>query len=402
MHDLISIPLVAVTVILSVPTAVLVIEIFAGLAARADAKPDNVDQSDVRVAVLVPAHNESGGILRTLADVQKQLRQQDRLLVVADNCTDDTAEIARRAGAEVIGRDDPSRLGKGYALAFGIEHLTNDPPDVVVIVDADCRLGDGAIETLAGRAVKTGRPVQALDLMKAPKESSINHAVSEFAWRIKNWVRPRGLANLGLPCQLMGTGMAFPWQVIRAANLATPSIVEDLKLGLELASNGTPPVFCPDARVESEFAGSETGALSQRQRWEHGHLQMILTQAPKLFLSALAKRNLALFVLVLDISVPPLSLFGGLLVLTWLVAATAAVFGFGGAALEISTGLFGLWVLAVGLAWWRFGRDVLPPRRFGSVLAYFITKIRVYSGFYRRTKIPWVRTERSHRHGVDE
>ena len=69
--------------------------------------------------------------------------------------------------------------------------------------------------------------------------------VREFAWRVKNWVRPLGLSSLGLPCQLMGTGMAFPWEVIADARLATGSLAEDLKLGLELAANGHPPVFCP-------------------------------------------------------------------------------------------------------------------------------------------------------------
>ena len=53
--------------------------------------------------------------------------------------------------------------------------------------------------------------MQILDLMTAPEDSPINYRVAEFAWRVNNWVRPLGLAALGLPCQLMGTGMAFPW-----------------------------------------------------------------------------------------------------------------------------------------------------------------------------------------------
>jgi hypothetical protein len=73
-----------------------------------------------------------------------------------------------------------------------------------------------------------GRPVQALYLMMAPADSQINYKVAEFAWRVKNWLRPLGLRALGLPCQLMGTGMAFPWEVIRRADLASASLVEDL------------------------------------------------------------------------------------------------------------------------------------------------------------------------------
>src|SRR5262249_18472589 len=153
-----------------------------------------------------------------------------RVLVVADNCTDDTAVVAAAAGAEVTVRHDLMRVGKGYALDWGLRHLSVDPPDVVIMVDADCRLGAGAIERLMASVLATGRPVQALYLMTVPERSAVNHRVAEFAWRAKNWIRPLGLHRLGLPCQLMGTGMAFPWAVIRTAELASGRIVEDLRL----------------------------------------------------------------------------------------------------------------------------------------------------------------------------
>src|SRR5262245_33473073 len=101
-----------------------------------------------RVAVLVPAHNESAGLLPTLTDVQSQLRSGDRLLVVADNCTDDTAAVAAAGNAEVTERHDPDLCGKGYALQWGIRHLGFDPPEIVIIVDADCRLVDGTVDEL--------------------------------------------------------------------------------------------------------------------------------------------------------------------------------------------------------------------------------------------------------------
>ena len=90
--------------------------------------------------------------------------------------------------------------------------------------------------------------MQALNLQIAPRTNSpIDFRVAEFAFRVKNWVRPLGLRALNLPCQLMGTGMAFPWAVIRSANLASGLAVEDLKLGLDLARAGHPPLFCPSA-----------------------------------------------------------------------------------------------------------------------------------------------------------
>ena len=118
--------------------------------------------------------------------------------------------------------------------------------------------------------------------MTAPAGSSINYQVAEFAWRVKNWIRPLGLHALNLPCQLVGTGMAFPWEVIQSANLATEHLVEDLKLGLDLAAAGHPPLFCPAAIVKSTFPPTLKGAANQRERWEHGHMGLSFAKAPGL------------------------------------------------------------------------------------------------------------------------
>jgi hypothetical protein len=82
---------------------------------------------------------------------------------------------------------------------------------------------------------RTGRPVQALYLMLAPADAGLARRLAQFAWRVRNWARPAGWHRLGLPCQLMGTGMAFSWDMLRDAPLANASIVEDMKLGIDLA-----------------------------------------------------------------------------------------------------------------------------------------------------------------------
>ena len=244
---------------MAVPAAIFSIEIWASLLRRRPALAPRREPSP-RIAVIVPARNESAGIAATVTDIQKQLRPADRLLVIADNCSDDTAAVARHAGAAVIERQDAAKIGKGYALDHGIRSLDDDPPDIVVMIDADCRLGQGAINHLISTCAASGRPVQALYLMTAAKESKLNQQVAEFAWRVKNWVRPLGLDGLDLPCPLMGAGMAFPWDVIRETNLASGWIVEDLKLGLDLAAAGHPPLFCPSALIVSRFASSARGA----------------------------------------------------------------------------------------------------------------------------------------------
>ncbi|MGO9682063.1 MAG: glycosyltransferase family 2 protein, partial [Beijerinckiaceae bacterium] len=195
--------------LLAIPTTVFFIEVIAAIAlAQQDYQVPPGNRPRQRVAVLLPAHNESTGILPTLADIMVQIRAGDRLLVVADNCTDDTAAVAAAAGAEVVDRNEPERKGKGYALAWGLRHLGTDPPEIVIIIDADCRVAEGVFDRLAAACAATHRPVQALDLMTAPNGSPVIK-VAEFAWRVKNWVRPLGLRGLGLPCQLMGTGMAL-------------------------------------------------------------------------------------------------------------------------------------------------------------------------------------------------
>ena len=150
--------LVAVAILL--PSMVLFAQVL--LACLPARSPPAAGARRPRVAVLVPAHNEASIIASTLASVGPQMLAHDRLLVVADNCTDDTAQLARMAGAEVVERHNDALRGKGYALDFGVRHLAQDAPEVVIIVDADCQVGEGAIDLLARRCLETSRPVQAL------------------------------------------------------------------------------------------------------------------------------------------------------------------------------------------------------------------------------------------------
>ena len=282
-------------------------EVLFSLFARVPAKYLGVKKA-LRVAVLVPAHNESSYMLPTLRNCRAQLGVHDRLLVVADNCSDDTAEVARQAGAEVIERHDSRQQGKGYALQFGVDHLSADPPDVVVIVDADCHVEEGSIAELAVRAEVFGRPTQAMYLMLASCGYGPEQALSAFTWRLKNLVRPLGLSVLGGPCQLMGSGMAFPFSLIRRQTFATASVVEDLQLGIKLAREWKAPVFCPSAVVTSSFPVSAAGQASQRARWEAGHLITLVESGLPAMLEGLVRGNMALFALGLDCCVPPLSL----------------------------------------------------------------------------------------------
>jgi len=374
---------------------ILFVEIIAALALPTRALAAALGKNCGRVAAIIPAHDEGVRIAPTIEDIKLQLREGDQLIVVADNCTDDTAAQARNSGAAVVERHDLTKIGKGYALQFGIEQLTTDPPAVVIFVDADCRVSKGSIDQLREVCAATHRPVQALDLMTATNESPINLRVAEFAWRVKNWIRPLGLQKLNLPCQLMGTGMAFPWDVIRSVNLATGSIVEDLKLGLDLATIGHSPVFCPAAKVTSHFPLSIEGATSQRKRWEAGHLHMIFARVPILMFKAIRRANFHLFVLTLDLAIPPLSVLAGLGVLTFFVSTLVALFGLSLIPLFVSALSLVSMIIAIFLVWVKYGRDLLPPRSVLSVAQYIFAKLPIYRQFlFGGGTSRWTRADR--------
>jgi cellulose synthase/poly-beta-1,6-N-acetylglucosamine synthase-like glycosyltransferase len=346
------------------------------------------------IAVIIPAHNEALGIASTLRNITPQLAIGDRLLVVADNCTDDTARIATEAGAEVLERSDRERRGKGYALDFGVRHLEQKPPEAVLVIDADCRIDSGAVERLGRLCLETGRPVQGLDLMLSPEGASVETRIMEFAWLVRNHVRVLGFHRLGLPCQLMGTGMAFPWTVIGSAALANGNIVEDLALGIDLARARTPPVFCPEARVTSYFPRTTTQIAVQRTRWEHGHLGMILGAAPRLFVEAVRRRDRNLLALAFDLSVPPLAL---LMLLVLSVFAASAVFALSSTLLlplGISSLSLVMLVLAVLLAWTWYGRQVISFANLAFGPFYALSKLPLYMKFLVRRQEEWVRSTR--------
>ncbi|MEY2654827.1 MAG: hypothetical protein RLZZ524_1855, partial [Pseudomonadota bacterium] len=162
----------------------------------------------LRLDIIVPAHDEAALIGRTVAsllavDWPADLR---RVCVVADNCTDDTAERARAAGAVVWARDDPSLRGKGHALAHGFEASRREAwADAVLVVDADSTVSANLLRACADRLERGAQVVQ------------VHHGVlnAQDSWRTRlmaialeafHRVRSRGRERLGLSCGLRGNG----------------------------------------------------------------------------------------------------------------------------------------------------------------------------------------------------
>jgi cellulose synthase/poly-beta-1,6-N-acetylglucosamine synthase-like glycosyltransferase len=398
-------------VMLLIPAAVFCVQCLAALTSRSrgsrsavtDDSPSTADPTVAttatarpRVAVLIPAHNEQETIADSIDAARPQLLEGDSIVVVADNCDDDTAAIARAHGAEAIERADDAHRGKGYALSHGVAALSDRAFDVLIVLDADCHAEGGAIDALARQVARTGKPAQAVYLMEACNDPTPRDRVSSCAFMVKNLVRPSGLARLGLPVPLTGTGMAFPRAALAKVSLGSGNIVEDMQLGLDLARAGEAPRLCADARMTGRFPRDGSTALGQRRRWEHGHLRTIIGQAPPLLWHGLTRARLGTIAMALDLLVPPLSL---LLVLLILASAAAALIALltpvtWAPAIVLAAGTLAVFG-CVFLAWLKFGRATLPASSFLAALSYVAWKLPMYCMFFIRPEKRWVRTPRN-------
>ena len=386
--------LLGIIVILAIPVLVLLLQVLTSLFQSKSVGSIQASNSDFTVAVIIPAHNESVGIAPTIQSILPQLKDQDRLVVVADNCTDDTAQVARDLGATVIIRESKDLRGKGYALDFGLQSLINNPPQIVLIIDADCTISQDGITKLSNACIKNNRPVQALYLMTSQINPSLKLKIAEFAWVVKNQVRPLGFKNLGFPCQLMGTGMAFLWKDITKINLASGHIAEDMKMGVDLCRANKPPLFLPKVLVKSFFPSTSDAAKSQRTRWEHGHLGVILHDAPALFIEAVKTKNMQMLAMTFDLIVPPLAVLSLMIALICVLSLMVHQF------LPIQSVVIGAALLlsalisAILIAWAFYGRRIISLSQLCYAPIYALIKIPLYIKFFINRQVEWVRAKR--------
>jgi cellulose synthase/poly-beta-1,6-N-acetylglucosamine synthase-like glycosyltransferase len=384
----------AIALLILLPIVILTVECLAALLPIKLVANDRYRSSKPSVAILIPAHNEELVIGQTIDTIIPQLSERDRLIVIADNCNDQTAEIARSCGASVIERNNLQERGKGYALDYGVKFLELNPPEVVIVFDADCYVNSGTIERLIRQAKVSGRPVQPVNLLKRQDRSNSNSSISELAFMVKNLVRPSGLARLGLPC-LVTMGTAFPWSIIHQAPLASDRLAEDMELGIDVALAGYPPIFCPSAKVTGVLPQKNRAATNQKTRWEHGHLSTSMTRVPQLLKAAIVQKRLDLFAIALDLSIPPLSL----LVLIWAgMAMVSLILGVSSGEwlftwLSLTEGF--LFLVSILGAWIKFGRKDIPFKSLALVPFYLLWKIPIYFAFIANRQKNWIRTERN-------
>ena len=290
-----------------------------------------------RLAVLIPAHNESALIARCVQSLRAQTYPSDlyEIVVVADNCTDDTAAVAARAGAHrVMTRDEPGARGKGQALRWAMDRLLSAAaaPAAVVIIDGDSIAAPDLLTALA-RTFEAGAPaVQGESRLYGDGTMSAELRVSAFI--LMNRVRPRGRAVFGLAHYLVGTGMLLSRDLLLARPWDAFTSAEDLEYSLKLRRSGVNIAFAGDAVACSPTAPNPHAAAQQQLRWEGGQARLARTWLPALIVGALRERRPALLALAFELAVPPLGF----------LAATVI----GGAAVGASlagTGVMPMWSL---------------------------------------------------------
>ncbi|WP_319418736.1 glycosyltransferase family 2 protein [Pleurocapsa sp. FMAR1] len=382
--------------ILIIPCLIFFIECLAAFVSdSSDSDLANIEELErPKTTVLIPAHNEAEQIKEVLEVLLQQITEQDRVIVIADNCHDDTAELARATGVTVLEREHLTDRGKGYALDYAMQQIKNNPPEVLVILDGDCIIKPNTIKNITCKAIATGRPVQSTYLMQQPEDPSLKDNISMFSIKVKNLVRLLGLNRLGWHCLLTGSGMAFPWSLINQVSLAGSKTTDDMQLTVDLALAGSTPVFCENAFVVGRLM-KDKDAASQRSRWEHGHLEMILVEVPRLLKAFLKTGNFAALGLALDISVPPLSLLVMAwmvsMIITWLAAIVGGISNIPAILVSIAGGFLMTGVL---LAWVKFGRSDLPLKNLIAIPFYILGKIPIYFKFLIKPQSRWLKTER--------
>ena len=311
----------------------LLLLLAAALRSRSRCRPEPCQSATL--AVVIPAHDEESQIAGTIASVRANdyPAAKRRIVVVADNCTDRTADAARSAGAEVWERSDP-RLGKGYALAWALGRLVNDESiEGVCVVDADCEVSANLLSASASRLAAGAEAVQASYLVSNP-DASHRAALRWAGFALFNVVRPRGRSHLGLSSGLLGTGMTISRGLLMRSPWQAFSYAEDREQHMRWVLDGSRVEFAPEAAVRSPTPSTRAGSRSQEARWESGRTALAVRMTPRLLGRWIGTGDIAALDAAIEPLLPPQSLLFGVNV----VAVGASLLAHDRVARRIATG----------------------------------------------------------------
>ena len=347
-----------------------------------------------RLAVLVPAHDEAATIECCIASLLACRADGfiAEVVVLADNCSDTTAALARSAGARVLERFDNDRRGKGHALQYAFSMLSAEQFDAFVIVDADTSAMANLLTSIVRRLEAGADAVQVPYGVRNP-DASPRTRLMNLALLAFNRLRPRGRAGLGLSAGILGNGFAVSRATLEALPWNASSVVEDLEYHLRLVTAGRRVAYAEDTEVLADMPVGERAAGQQRVRWEGGRLRMIAEHVPAL-LREISRGRLRLIEPLLELLLLPLAMHS-LLVLLCLATPDAGIRVYALTALAICAAH----VMTAAL---RCGRGWADLAALASVPRYLLWKLALLPATVRgaRRTTAWVRTEREDLKGV--
>ena len=290
-------------------------------------RPPVTTSRSTRFAFLVPAHNEETGIGATVASLAAVDWPADRveIIVVADNCSDGTAVVARAAGAKVLERHNQELRGKGYALELGFAHVLQETrADAVVVVDADTVVSPNLLAAFAARIAEGAMAMQA-EYGVRNLQASWRTELMALALAMFHTLRSNARERLGLSAGLRGNGMCFTRGCLEQFPQKSYGLVEDVEQGLALGRGGVRVVAVVDAHVLGEMVSGGKASESQRRRWEDGRKKLKSEVLPGVLRDAAKTRSVMLLDLAMDLLVPPLSSVALLVAVVVVVEAVRAV-----------------------------------------------------------------------------
>lgn len=385
----------AVYVILSAYAGLLAVYMFAIVVGAWLYRPEGEAPAILpRIAVIMPAHNEEGGIAKAVSSVLDTDYPSDRLgvFVLADNCTDRTAEIAGSSGATVWVRTDDLNRGKGQALDWALRTHAGvlEAFDLITFIDADMNT-DRAFFSNAARYFtrKDVQVVQGRYTMSADEPSWLRAmAFASFAY--VNHIRPAGRCFWGGTAGLKGGGMVFRRDLILRVAWPTHSITEDVEFGAWLLAENISVTYAPDAVVTSTVPVSRDAVRVQQTRWESGRVQVLQAQLAPLGRQGWSLRSIAAVEALFDATVPPLSI----VIVLCLAGAAFAL------AQDRSIVIFACCVVAFGLAvlsgLMQLRASPSIWMRLALAPGFLLWKLTVvWYAILRRKTSGWVRTPRN-------
>jgi len=360
-------------------------------------RPPQPTAALTRFVVVVPAHNEAAGLPATLATLARLEWPEAarRVLVVADNCSDATADVARRHGVEVLERHDTVHRGKGYALAAAFAHVTAEAEptwDALVVIDADTDVTPDLLATAHARLATGAEALQAAYLSRVG--TAPLHAITEVALYASHVLRGRARERRRLSVGLRGNGMILSRRVVTALPYTAFSAVEDLEYGIQLARAGVRVGLLAESTVRGDMPADHRVAATQRTRWIGGRAAVVRQQLPGLLRDAWTQRSALLLDLAVDLVLPPMSL---LVLLAALGSVLSLVPLRDGLVLPVSLWGTAATLLAVHIA--VAARGAGQHRALGRVVRvlprYVLTKAAIALRALVAPTTTWVRTARA-------